>query len=131
MDPGDLYRAHVSFGEGRGALKYVLLISVAEDKLDVLVSTSKFKPNLVLLHKIDFNGRGYLAYRFEIRGTSYFYAGALRKLERSALKNFICHLQPADFEVIINGLKALTAPPRKEAEPGSKESGSSDPRSKS
>lgn len=110
MKLGDIFFAEIPFLTRPGSKIRPVVIIAQETNVDVLIlaSTSKFNPNLDLLHSVDFNAMKYTRIRQNgLSGISYFYFNNLRDIPVSSLRRQVGSLRSDDINVLISKLEPL------------------------
>ncbi len=103
MNPGDIHFFDVPFENRPGSkIRPVVILQELEDECVVVVqSTSKVKPNLDLVHTINFDHPNYFYIRLNgLSGKSYFYREKWSPLPKSFDRGVVGPLLRVDFLAI-------------------------------
>src|SRR5437870_612743 len=110
MTPGDIHIFNVPFDNRPGGKERPVVILQLLDDLEVAIiqSTSQFKPNLELIHSVDFDHSAYYGVRCSgVSGISYFYRENWLLRPRALNVRRIGKLHERDFEIILRGLDLI------------------------
>jgi|ERR1043165_2776672 hypothetical protein len=107
MKPGEVYMVEVPFSNRPGSkVRPVVVLRTFDDGYFAgAASTSQIKPNLRLLHSVDFSGKRYGEIRKKgLSGVSNFYEKAVKLLPIAPSARLIGMLDDCDFSAIMHGL---------------------------